>query len=111
MKYKCINGWTKEKMKAQIKLKNNGMRAVDPWGIICLYRTPDGNACAIGCFIPDNNQAIRYNCPIDTIHHQVKEYMPIELTGLIELQFLHDRNEKDNLHDVLFYWIDENVED
>ena len=51
-KYTPINGWTKEKIKQQLLLKNNGTRSAD--GPTCLYITEDNNRCAVGCFIPDS---------------------------------------------------------
>lgn len=53
--YTTINGWTKKRMKAKIRLKNNGKKA--RVGDRCLYETEDGNHCAAGCFIPDGHKA------------------------------------------------------
>ena len=54
IKYKTINGWTKDKMKAQVRAKNNGKRSLRRSGG-CAYQVTDGNRCAAGCFIPDGH--------------------------------------------------------
>ena len=119
---KAINGWTREKMKAQIRLKNNGKKSIDVDGR-CLYRSGDGNACVAGCFIPDDNPLItdselmlRYNTsPVSTIWSQIKDVAPLEVQHLRILQDIHDTFEEagspGSLHDRLFKWIDANVED
>lgn len=92
MSYKAINGWTKARMKEQIRAKNDGSKARDELG--CCYMTPDGNRCAVGCFIPDDNEValdyagavsylLRY-CP------DLKDVLPLELSGLLAMQIVHD---------------------
>lgn len=111
--YKTANGWTKEKMKAQIRLKNNGTRSSE--GSRCVYRTKDGSACAVGCFIPDGHEALDTIWPASTLvrtYPSLASLVPLtSLDGLNSLQCAHDRHIGLNLHEALFSWIDENVED
>lgn len=58
--YNPVNGWTKVKMIEQIKLKNNGKKSKNELDGRCMYKTPNGNHCAIGCFIPDSHRALRF---------------------------------------------------
>lgn len=118
MKHKTINGWTKEKMKAQIRLKNNGTRAHD--GDSCKYMTPDGNRCAVGCFIPDDqfSEGLLESTDVTDLlirYKHLKEYMPLEDRGLTFMQGEHDSGydvaEATGLHERLCAWIDQNVED
>lgn len=50
-KLTLINGWTKERVLEQVKKRNNGKPAII--NDHCRYRTPEGNCCVAGCFIPD----------------------------------------------------------
>lgn len=122
MKYKTMNGWTKERMIKQIMERNNGTRAVvnDEEGPpVCLYETEDGNHCAVGCFIPSGHPAMEFKdsvCFLLEAHQDLKSVLPLDLSGLKQFQQAHD------LHDVrvmygcdprpdLIRWINENVED
>jgi len=112
MKYHTINGWTKEKMKAQIRKYNNGTLARE--GFSCAYKNEVGNRCAIGCFIPD----AFFEGPINIYDLSVVgllnrypflyTYMPFEENKVLtEFQNIHDKAIQ--THEELFKWIDENV--
>lgn len=114
--YKCINGWTKEKMIVQIKLRNNGKVSIDDETGNCRYRTEDNNACAVGCFLPDEA------CPDLEGFALVPDYLdmfmpyanlfPLDFNGMRTLQDKHDSAFKlSNVHAILEHWINENVED
>ncbi len=113
--YKTINGWTKEKMIAQIKLKNNGSKA--EYKHLCRYRTDEGNACFVGAFIPDDVYSPSFE---GSVHFLLKEYpnmlpiMPLDEDALAKLQHVHDGHESAimaPLHQRMEEWINDNVED
>lgn len=116
MKHKTINGWTKELMKAQIRL-NMRAKSVNGNGI-CQYRSTYNNkptACAVGCFIPDSKyvpeleNSIAGGFRFQTLTNTVR--FPLEYSGLREMQIVHDESFKDNPAEEVCGWIDENVED
>lgn len=101
--YRAQNGWTKDLMKKCIREKNNGTRSANAFG--GLYRTSEGNACAAGCFIPDDlyDPAFEQHI-IDNLMNgfaSVRNVMPLDARGMFQLQ----------RRDVLCDWIDANVED
>lgn len=86
MKHKTINGWTKELMKAQIRL-NMWVKSID--NDACMYRS------------------VLKKFPI------LKKKPPLDEYSLTKLQGQHD-NFRGNPEDCAEYvckWIDENVED
>ena len=87
--YKCINGFTKEKM---IQVINDNMldhKSVDKTK--CLYRAPDGNKCAVGCFIPDSVYVSSFeNKFVGYIYIHIEKYMPLSVCAMHHLQFVHD---------------------
>lgn len=115
MKFQTINGWTKEKMKAQIRAKNNGKVASN--GKLCLYETPDGNHCAVGCFIPEGHQAMNATESVEWLlgyHEDLLKHMPLIKDGMYKLQVEHDKytsTPTEDVRKVLCKWIDENVID
>jgi hypothetical protein len=113
--YKTINGWTKEKMIEQIIKKNNGTQSFDIEDDYCMYRS-NGNACAVGCFIPDELYskdmegktcgAIFFRYPT------LGSKMPLKGTVMRELQDEHDYCLRDeNVRDRMISWINKNVQD
>ena len=111
--YKTINGWTKEKMIAQIQMRNNGTVSVR--GGRCQYRAnhkPNGNACAVGCFIPDEDYQKRFEeQPLWFIIDQIPGKMPLEISGLHSMLGVHDRSLNKDPRIKLIDWINANVED
>lgn len=127
MKHKTINGWTKELMKAQIRLNmraksvnggvNNGKR--------CLYRSTyngEPNACAVGCFIPDEKYSGDLEGLVPSEPHKgglltgfqiatSEVAFPLEGGGLRAMQNVHDDSLKTNPAEEVCAWTDENVED
>ena len=107
------NGFTKQSMKDLIKKYNNGTRSMDAGA--CVYETEDlKNRCAVGCFIPDGHEALKYSgsggaliCEFPDLVNK----MPLDGTGLQEFQDAHDNYEGENLHRMLFNWIDERIRD
>ncbi len=70
-----------------------GARAYDENQGMCMYRTPDGNKCAVGCLIPDEE----YNTDMEGVGVQtlVMEHSLPTLNGastelLADLQSIHD---------------------
>lgn len=119
-KYKTTNGWTKETMKNQVRLKNNGTKASSGNGDLQIsqYRTPDGNACGIGCFIDDNVAEVLQPRSIHKIladTPSIFKFMPLEDNfGLHKFQRVHDSamlSDGEDMRDRLCNWIDDNVVD
>lgn len=118
--FETINGWTKERMKEQIRLKNNGTKALikSEESEKCVYRTEDGNACAVGCFIPDEDyrpemdrRTMLPTC-LEKEFPELMKKLPLEPLALEQMQSIHDRGSK--VGDVrirLCDWIDKNVID
>lgn len=109
--FKVINGWTKEKMKEQIRLKNNGTQAADD--TMCVYRTGDNNACAAGCFISDDDVKSIGNVVVGLLPSNILSKFPLEPYGMRVMQKKHDNSERTDgdMRDILCKWIDENVEE
>lgn len=112
--YKTQNGWTKEKMKNQIKKYNNGTGSYDEDRISYFYENPkDKNRCAVGCFIPDNHKALSFNSGVQALletYKDLNKFMPLQNMESFQSEHDFSRN-SDNMHQILFKWIDENVED
>lgn len=121
--YATINGWTKERIKEQIRARNNGTPAKtpeDPLGHFrCLYLTDDGNRCAAGVFIPDGHPAQSSTLSISSVlddHPDLYAAMPLGMNGMYALQaYGHDRPAFNattrDMRDVMCEWIDLNVVD
>lgn len=113
--FKTINGWTKEKMKERIRLKNNGYKATTPDGSFCVYRTSTGNACAAGVFIEDSDVKLinRQSDPVHQLPLEILNKFPLEPYAIRELQKAHDEFESTDgdMRDHLCKWVDEKVED
>lgn len=112
--FKCQNGWTKDKMIKRIKERNNGNRSVSLSSSLCLYKSSDGNHCAIGCFIPENNNAMSFKgCVSELLANSsdLEKEMPLCVEGLMNMQLIHDRCTKDDVREALTLWINKNVED
>lgn len=96
-KHKLKDGWTKDKVMAQFKEKNNGTRAMiitDEDDLGCAYRGVNGNACAAGAFIPDKlYRKDMEDVPIATVlrkYPRVEKYMPLDSRGMECMQSVHD---------------------
>jgi hypothetical protein len=92
--YKLANGWTKEKVIAQVKKFNNGTKAVNDFKL-CIYKAKDGNRCAIGCFIPEEHkEALNFQGSVGSLlnrYPNLKPYMPFaNLDALEDFQRAHD---------------------
>jgi hypothetical protein len=113
--YKTINGWTKEKMIETIMLKNNGTRSIDLNGRTCKYRGKNDNACAVGCFIPDQEYTPKMEEGVEIlleIYPKLLGFMPLSPNGLSDMQYVHDIDAKElnNPRELLIDWINKNVE-
>jgi len=87
-----INGYNRKSTMDQIKAKNLGRRSTDELGD-CLYRSEDGNACLVGCFIPDH----KYDSDIEgesscEVIDKLDLYsdIPLSTSFMIKLQKYHD---------------------
>ena len=121
MIHKTINGWTKEKMKAQIRAKNDGSKSgsyeIGFGDFACKYRGDNSNACAVGCFILDEDYKSEFegHSLQGLLEYEEFAQMPLDYFGLKEMQNEHDSAIKmppdGNMRDLLCNWIDNNVLD
>jgi len=90
-----INGFNRQKVMETIRKNNLGKKAVDDIGK-CRYRLDDGNACLVGCFIPDGkyNKAMEGMGAMDVLERfsEISSDMPMVGKALKELQEFHDLN-------------------
>lgn len=114
--YKTINGWTKDRMKAQINKYNNGTKSES--NEFCVYETERGNRCAVGCFIPDLHNGLHYRGNVHNLvlkYSDLKRYMPLTIDAMKQLQRVHDRFDKRNsykdIKQAMYAWIDSAVVD
>lgn len=98
--YKLAKGWTKAKVLRQVMKFNNGTRAIEikPGREQCLYKTPDGNRCAIGAFIPfKGGKTLAFIGGVDTLlghYPALKKYMPFDdIIALAHFQNAHNKAE------------------
>lgn len=98
--YTLKPGWTKEKVLAQVKKYNNGRVAkqICPVSGIssCAYQASDGNRCAIGAFLPDHNEHLRYLGSVINLMEnapEIVEYLPFDDdSALLAFQNIHDES-------------------
>jgi hypothetical protein len=62
---------------------------------VCMYRSSDGNRCAVGCLIPDNlyDDSIEGGTVVSWVHKENnlwKYFTNVDFDFLIEAQILHD---------------------
>jgi hypothetical protein len=122
-KFKTINGWTKAEMIEAVKkymLKHQSVETyagdVPGMTFTCLYQAPDGNRCAVGCFIPDGHIALKMREGIHLLLPLVpdlKRKLPLNREGLMELQAVHDKinDPTINPRPRVLKWIRDNVVD
>lgn len=117
MKFKTINGWTKESMIDYIKKEFKG-RSVDIYKNICLYRGPEGKKCIVGLFIPDNlykpeleGKSLKLHIENNNVSfNEIIKQLPLPYEAMQYLQLIHDRDDLKNTLDEILYWIEKNVE-
>ena len=79
-------------------LLSQGRRSVDDITGKCMYRSPDGTKCAIGCLIPDH----LYNVSLEgygvlMIRKEISECIEnISIEALSEAQNIHDNGQVEN---------------
>jgi len=114
---KCINGWTKERM---IKTVNKGMKDHKSMGTIsngyaekCRYKASDGNKCAVGCFIPDNEyrENLEGRFSINLPSYLYDKYFPLDKETMSMFQRVHDGCFiGDSPREACVKWIEKNIE-
>jgi hypothetical protein len=112
-KFKTQNGWTKERMIAQIRKYNNGTRAIDVYGE-CKYQDHNGNRCAVGCFLPDGHEGFNTTVNVYNLLRKfpdLNDIVPIKHMALSIMQGVHDECDTGDVRDLLEAWINNNVED
>ncbi len=119
MSFATINGWTVDRMIERVRARNDGTRAMTPGSGVCLYRVgghPGGNACALGCFIPDElyTDDLEGNGPTELVGFlpELAGLLPLGADGLELMQEAHDNHFSDeDMRDFLAGWIRDNVTD
>lgn len=116
----CINGWTKEKVLAQVKRNFIGVSKVPGVGNGCAYLDAQGRKCLVGCFIPSNRPAARRfpGGVGDLLEHfpTLTKLMPFDFDGLSRMQSFHDGELKSQYADPneqkahALQWIKDNVQ-
>ena len=114
--FKTQNGWTKEKMKAHVKLEFKG-KSEDGYGN-CMYRNSNGKKCAVGMFIPDN----KYHVAMDNNacnggtnaiavinQYNLDDLMPLIKDAMNELQAVHDKSAASETLDKMLEFVDSRV--
>lgn len=115
MKYKCINGWTKQGMIRAIIGGNKGRLSIN--NHICLYRSDGDNKCAVGVFIPDDLYSSICECTTAVTllakFPGLTTYMPLSFKGMDELQQVHDgliiEGSSTDPRPYIIKWIENNV--
>lgn len=117
--YQLANGYTKESVMEKIRKYNNGTVAAGGEPASCLYQSPDGNRCFIGCFIPDNKirEIATLGKTVDVLlerHPELRKSMPFaDLLTLSEFQRVHDSLSRGDTsrdpREAAQTWLDENV--
>lgn len=114
MKYNPINGFTKLKIIETIVQNNNGTQSLDPKLSECKYKM-DGNACAVGCFLPDNRFTRSFIGDVGSLLKRRPSYfklLPLPISALYELQQIHDKcYTPDNVQKKMLEWVIDHVED
>jgi hypothetical protein len=114
--YTYAKGHTFESTMTAIKRGNNNTKATN--ATRCLYLTPDGNKCFIGCFIPEGYEAQKSMDDVEIMLNrfpEVKEFLPLkELRGIKAFQDVHDIHDaRDNadLYTRAERWLEQNVKE
>lgn len=111
------NGWTKERMIAQVKEKIVFKSVGDEGN--CMYRTIDDTrgqtCCAVGAFIPDSEYTRKMEgrgvTSLFENYPQIGKLMPLTEEGMVVLQHIHDSTSTDLVVNKLTAWIEANVAD
>lgn len=96
-KFKLRKGWTKRKMLNMLLKGNNGTVSsiTNSSGGDCVYRGPNGNKCAAGCFIPDKDYDPVFDrsggLRVDLLPDKIIAKFPLDLKGMDCLQTIHDQ--------------------
>lgn len=90
-----VNGWTKEKVREQVRKYNNGTRALTQDkldDLVCTYQAPDGNRCFVGAFFPDDSPALKTNGPgyLIAAEYGLNSCLPLTSDALVAFQHSHD---------------------
>lgn len=93
------NNFNRQKVMEIIKQNNQGYQAIESDN--CCYRTSgeETNMCLVGCFIPDDlysENMETYNADLVINQFKLGSYMPLNNSGMEELQGFHD----DELNDL-----------
>ena len=88
-----LNGWTKEKVREQVKKEFKG-KSVDLTRNKCLYRGPYNKKCIAGCFIHDEEYDPKMDEMLDArIGYITKDFglkMPLNGDSMNKWQYIHD---------------------
>ncbi len=114
--YTPINGFTKQSMIKVIEREFKGKavtEAVDGTPSRCVYLNNEGKKCAVGCFIPDGHEALKFGEGARSLVARFWELkLPLPVTGLIEFQETHDYMRAEHFEEqkqVLIDWINSRV--
>jgi hypothetical protein len=122
MRYKIINGWTKESMIAAIDTYVPRVgKCMDDSGD-CLYLDDNGKSCPVGAFLrtflPVDHEAFKREGGVinpvsgEPLFPEFMDKMPLDAAGLRRIQVEHDFTHGGiNVQERLISWIKENTEE
>lgn len=111
--YKCINGWTKEKMLRKLRSRKFEHKS-ESWDGRCLYVADDGNMCGVGMFIPKKMYTKSMegsNARTVIRKFKLADKMPLGYAGMEALQAFHDGCYSEKAKQEMIDWVKENVRD
>jgi hypothetical protein len=113
VKFKPINGWTKEKILDVIRARPFEGQAFDREVDLCMYLTEYGNKCAVGLFIPDGHEGQTYEGGSRALFRNFPDLlklMPLPVEAMASFQMVHDDAGEDAKERMLD-WVEKNVSD
>ncbi len=120
MKYKPINGWTKQGIVDHITKEFKGKSISldytnDDETVLCLYRNPEGKKCVVGMFIPDNqyNPIMERENVVSIINSfpHIMNFLPLHKEAMRDLQSIHDAENDPVILTKMIDYINVNVQD
>lgn len=88
-----INGFTRDQILQTIQDRPFRRRAIIKGSSSCEYKTPGGNKCAVGLFIPDGHAGQTFRGGVDDLlkaYPDLAARLPLNRAGLQSLQSVHD---------------------
>ena len=115
MKFKTRNGFTVEKIVELISTKNTGSVSYSAKEGLCMYETPEGNHCGVGCLLPSGHKGMGHVGGVTTLLNEypdLEDILPLGSIALVKLQNIHDATTFGiDPRPAMIKFVEENVED